>query len=179
MSETGKGVSIANELSIMAVRLIRWLRAADAAATLTGPQASAMAVIVHSGGLTPSALADLEQVRRPTITRVIDDLVSRGLARRDPHPVDKRGCLVVATDAGLLHWRSGQARATAPLAARIEGLTSRERRQLEDALPLLRRIMEPPPQDSRPKGGPAPESLKPAPNYPRSPRRGLRGGGGA
>lgn len=144
MVETGKSHSLATELSIMAVRLIRWLRAADAATVLTGPHTSAMAVIVHSGGIAPSALAELEQVRRPTITRVVNELVARGLVRREPHPTDKRGAVLVATSEGLARWHAGQLRATAPLAARIEALGGDERRQLEEILPLLARIMAPP-----------------------------------
>lgn len=144
MEEAGKSHSLANELSIMAVRLIRWLRAADEEAVLTGPQASAIAVIIHSGGISPSALADLEQVRRPSITRVVDELVRQGLVKREAHPTDKRGSILLATKDGLALWQSGQLRATAPLAARIQALTPDERRQLEQAMPLLARLMEPP-----------------------------------
>lgn len=144
MVETGKSHSLANELSIMAVRLIRWLRAADESAALSGPQASAMAVIVHSGGVAPSALAELEGVRRPTITRLVDELVGRGLVRREPHPTDKRASVLVATGEGLSLWQTGQLRATAPLAARIEALGPDQRRQLEEVMPLLARIMDPP-----------------------------------
>lgn len=144
MVETSKSHSLANELSIMAVRLIRWLRAADERTALTGPHTSAMAVIVHSGGIAPSALAELEQVRRPTITRVVNELVARGLVRREPHPTDKRGSVLVATSEGLALWHTGQLRATAPLAARIETLGPDERHQLEGVMPLLARIMEPP-----------------------------------
>lgn len=146
MKKTSKSHSIANELAIMAVRLIRWLRAADEASALSGPLTSAMAVVVHSDGIAPSALAELEQVRRPTITKLVDELVSRGLVRREPHPTDKRGSIIVATSEGLALWRTGQLRATAPLAARIEALGPEERRQLEDILPLLSRVMEPPSQ---------------------------------
>lgn len=144
MSGTSKSHLIANELSIMAVRLIRWLRAADETSALSGPLTSAMAVVIHSGGIAPSALAELEQVRRPTITRLVDELVSRGLVRRQPHPTDKRGSIVVATAEGLALWRTGQLRATAPLAARIDALAPDERQRLEAILPLLGRVMEPP-----------------------------------
>jgi DNA-binding MarR family transcriptional regulator len=142
--ETSKSHSLANELSIMAVRLIRWLRAVDTGSALSDPLTSAMAVIVHSGGIAPSALAELEQVRRPTITKVVDELVNRGLVRRERHATDGRGTMVVATDEGLALWRAGQLRATAPLAERIEALDADELRRFEEALPLFARIMEPP-----------------------------------
>lgn len=144
MEKTSNSHSIANDISIMAVRLIRWLRAADETAALSGPLTSALAVIVHSGGIAPSALAELEQVRRPTITRLVDELVSRGLVRREPHRTDKRGSIIIATEEGLGLWSTGQLRATAPLAARIDALDSNERQRLEAMLPLLARVMEPP-----------------------------------
>lgn len=144
MDDIGKSHLLANELSIMAVRLIRWLRAADDGAVLTGPQASAMAVIVHSGGISPSVLADLEQVRRPSITRVVDELVKLGLVKREAHSTDKRGSILLATAEGLALWQSGQLRATEPLATRIRMLSPKERRQLELAMPLLAHMMEPP-----------------------------------
>jgi DNA-binding MarR family transcriptional regulator len=133
---------LATDLSIMAMRLIRWLRAADDAPALSGPEASAMAVIVHSGGIAPSALAELEQVRRPTITRTVDGLVERGLVRRDPHPSDKRGSVLVATESGQELWLTGQLRKVAPLAARISALSPAERQQLTDFMPLLGKITE-------------------------------------
>ncbi|MDB5671680.1 MAG: MarR family transcriptional regulator [Alphaproteobacteria bacterium] len=139
-----KAQSLANELSIMAVRLVRWLRAVDEAPALSGPEASAMAVIVHSGRITPSALAALEQVRRPTITRVVDGLVERRLVRRERHPDDMRASLIVATEDGLALWLAGQVRRAAPLAARIAGLEPEERHQLASVLPLLGRLAAPP-----------------------------------
>jgi DNA-binding MarR family transcriptional regulator len=110
---------------------------------LTGPQASAMPVIIYSSGITPSVLADLEQVRRPVITRLVDELASRRLVRRGPHPTDNRGSVLTATVEGLALWEAGQLRKIAPLTDRIKGLGPQERRRFEEAMPLLRRIMEP------------------------------------
>ena len=103
-----------------------------------------MAVIIHSGGISPSALAQLEQVRRPTITKLVDGLVLRGLVRRDRHPQDLRGSIIVATDAGRSVWDAGQVRRVAPLIARVNALSSLERSQLEDLMPLLDTLTRPP-----------------------------------
>jgi DNA-binding MarR family transcriptional regulator len=141
---TDKSKNPAIDLSIFAARLVRWLRAADAAPQLSGAEASAMAVIVHSGGISPSALAQLEQVRRPTITKLVDGLVLRGLVRRDRHPQDLRGSIIVATDAGRSVWDAGQVRRVAPLIARVNALSLQERSQLEDLMPLLDGLTRPP-----------------------------------
>ena len=135
---------LATDLSVLATRLTRWLRATDEAPSLSGPEASAMAVVIHSSGITPSRLARYEQVRRPTITRTIDLLVERGFVRRDPDPTDRRGTIVHATPAGREMWEAGQARRIEPLAIRIGALDIHDRRQLELVLPVLETLFNPP-----------------------------------
>jgi DNA-binding MarR family transcriptional regulator len=139
-----KPESLAADLTVMAVRLVRWLRAADPSPALSGPEASAMAVIVYSEGITPSRLAELEQVKRPTITKLIDGLVERGLVQRLGNPDDKRSSIMVATRKGREVWEAGQLRRVAPLADRIESLSPDERFQFEAAMPLLAKLTEPP-----------------------------------
>lgn len=134
---------LATDLSVLATRLTRWLRAADDAPSLSGPEASAMAVVIHSNGITPSRLAQYEQVRRPTITRTIDSLVNRDFVQRDPDPTDRRGTIIQATAAGREMWNAGQARRIEPLAERVSALNMVERRQLEQALLLLEKLVNP------------------------------------
>jgi len=143
MSDEDKSAFLADELAIMAVRLIRWLRAADESPSLSGPEASALAAVIYSGGLSPSALADLEQVRRPTVTRTVNALAERGLVERRPDKSDKRGVRVEVTDRGRALWQAGQLRKVAPLAARIAALSSEDRSQLEAIWPILRQITSP------------------------------------
>jgi len=92
--------AIADRLHSAAIHLLRRLRVEDKALGLSGPRASALSVIVFRGPLTMSALAEAEQVRRPTITRLIDGLERRGLVRRVSDPADGRVQLVEATAAG-------------------------------------------------------------------------------
>lgn len=140
----GKHKELANELSIFAVRLIRWLRAADATPALSGPEASALAVVIYAGEITPSALAELEQVRRPTIARVLDALEARGLIRREPHGTDRRSVTIVATEAGMTLWQAGQSRRAEPLVAALSTLSADDRARLREALPILQRLLKTP-----------------------------------
>ena len=52
-------------------------------------------------GARPSELAAAAGVTRQAITKVVDDLVRRGVVRRDPDPEDGRGVIVRYTDHGL------------------------------------------------------------------------------
>lgn len=106
-----------------------------------------MAVIVYSGGITPSRLADLEQVKRPTITKVINGLEARGLVKRRLNPGDRRSSILLATDKGHEVWQAGQLRRIVPLVDRINSLSENERRQFEEAMDVLAKVTEPP-QDS-------------------------------
>src|SRR5947209_4961450 len=97
--------AIADRLHSAAIHLLRRLRVEDKAMGLSAPRASALSVIVFRGPVTMSALAEAEQVRRPTITRLVDGLERRGLVRRVSDAEDGRVQLVEATAAGkrLLH----------------------------------------------------------------------------
>ena len=139
-----KSRRLAVEMSVAAVRLVRWLRAADDAPALSGPEASALAVVIHSDGVSPSALAQLEQVRRPTMTRVINALVARGLVARAAHPTDGRAVILCPTERGRALWMAGQLRRVAPLAERIAELSQAEAELIEGVVPLLLRLSAPP-----------------------------------
>src|SRR2546422_826324 len=92
--------TVADRLHSAAIHLLRRLRVEDRALGLTGPRASALSVIVFRGPIAMGALAEAEQVRRPTITRLVDGLERRGLVRRVGHAEDGRVQLVEATAAG-------------------------------------------------------------------------------
>src|SRR3989449_4630267 len=92
--------TIADRLHSAAIHLLRRLRVEDRALGLTGPRASALSVIVFRGPIAMGALAEAEQVRRPTITRLVDGFERRGVGRRVGHAEGGRVELVEATAAG-------------------------------------------------------------------------------
>jgi DNA-binding MarR family transcriptional regulator len=51
--------------------------------------------------MTMGELADMLEIDRPNLTAVVDDLETRGLVRRMPHPTDRRAKLVEATRKGM------------------------------------------------------------------------------
>ena len=132
---------LADRLTLAAVRLTRWLRAADPSPRLSGPQASALAVVVHAGRLRMSDLAAFEEVSRPTITRVAGELQGLGLIDRRADPDDRRVAWLTATDAGRALLAEGQARRTAPLAAAVAALPDARRAALDEGLTVLERLL--------------------------------------
>ena len=91
---------LADKLHSAAIHLLRGVRREDAAAGLPPAQLSALSVVVFGGPLTLGRLAEAEQVRSPTMTRIVTSLETAGLVTREPHPDDARSTLVAATAAG-------------------------------------------------------------------------------
>lgn len=134
-------VEIADRMTLASVRLTRWLRAADPEPQLSGPQVSALAVIVHAGRIRMSDLAVLEEVSRPTITRVAGELQALGLIGRAVDPADGRIGWLSATAAGRARLAAGQARRIAPLAAALGELSMQERADLLRGLEVFEMVL--------------------------------------
>src|SRR5215831_16080621 len=73
-----------------ALHLMRYVRTEDSAMGIGPAQASALSVIVFSGPFTLNQLAAVEQVKPPTMSRVVEALVSEGLVKRDENKNDRR-----------------------------------------------------------------------------------------
>jgi DNA-binding MarR family transcriptional regulator len=127
---------IAARLRLSATRLARLLRQ-EAGAGLSPSQLSALAVISNHGPLTLGALAELERVAPPTVTKVVTKLEDDGLVIRTPDPSDRRVCLVEVSQEGAELLDEVRRRKTAWLTARIGQLDTADQRRLADALDVL------------------------------------------
>jgi DNA-binding MarR family transcriptional regulator len=134
-------VHLADRLHSAAIHLLRRLRLEDAAAGLTAPRLSALSVIVFRGPLTLSHLAAAEQVRPPTITRLIQELERDGLVERLPDPDDRRITRVRATPRGRQLLNQGRARRVERLARDVEGLSAGDRTLLGRAVEVLEELL--------------------------------------
>ena len=128
---------VADRLHSAAIHVLRRLRVEDKAIGLSGPRASALSVIVFRGPLTMSALAKAEQVRPPTITRLVAGLERRGLVRRVSDARDGRVQLVEATAAGRRLLNRGRALRVARLAQGVAALTKNDQDVLARAAELM------------------------------------------
>jgi DNA-binding MarR family transcriptional regulator len=132
----------ADRLHSAAIHLLRRLRREDDASGLTAPRLSALSVVVFRGPLTLGALADAEQVRPPTMTRLVAALEAEGLVAREPDPRDGRGTLVRATAAGQRLLDEGRTRRTSALATQLAALAADELATLEQAADILDRLAD-------------------------------------
>src|SRR5271154_2297497 len=91
---------IADKLHSAAIHLLRKLRREDESSGLNAPRLSALSVIVFGGPLSLGDLAAAEQVRPPTMTRIVDALETQMLITRQRDPADGRSVRLAATAKG-------------------------------------------------------------------------------
>jgi DNA-binding MarR family transcriptional regulator len=126
------------------VRTSRRLRqeAAAEADGLTPTSTATLASIDRHGPLTPSELAEIERVKRPTMTRTLAGLEREGLIERTPDPADGRSFLVAVNAAGHERMVRLRRRKSAYLARRLRELSPEEVETLAHAAELLERMRE-------------------------------------
>jgi len=132
---------LADRLHSAAIHLLRRLRREDTASGLSAPRLSALSVIVFGGGpITLGQLAAAEQVRPPTMTRLINALEADGLVVRERDPADGRLTYLRASPKGQALLKAGRSRRVAALARQLGGLAGKERDVLARAAALLERL---------------------------------------
>lgn len=129
----------AHQLARSVARLGRRLRQ-ERQSDLTPTQLSVLWSIRELGAATPSAIATIEQVRPPSITRSLNHLVEAGLAVREPHPADGRQVLISISDQGESVLDEERNRRDLWLSQRLAELSAVERRTLREAAGLLERL---------------------------------------
>jgi len=135
--------ALAQRLHSAAIRLLRRARRDDTTMGLPPGQASALSVLVFGGPQTLSALARIEQVRAPTMTRMIDALERAGHVRRDADASDRRKLRLVATTQGVRLMQRGRERRVRVLTQVMSGLGRDERKTLAAALAILEGLPHP------------------------------------
>jgi DNA-binding MarR family transcriptional regulator len=137
-------IDAAAQLRMAIVRTARRLRQEAATETngLTPTSTAALATIERHGPLTPSELAEIERVKRPTMTRTLGCLEREGLVDRTPDPADGRSSLVAINGAGRERLRRLRGRKNAYLARRMRDLSHQEIETLERAAGILDRMRE-------------------------------------
>jgi DNA-binding MarR family transcriptional regulator len=138
--ETDLG-ELAARLRLAITRTARRLRQ-EAGTDLSPSQTAALATIDSDGPLTPSELATLERVQRPTATRIVARLEQEGLVARAADPTDGRSSLVSATPQGRELIRRLRTRKNAYLARRMRGLDAEEVATLDRAAEILERLRD-------------------------------------
>jgi DNA-binding MarR family transcriptional regulator len=127
---TGKRVdseATAESLHSAAIHLLRRLRQADASSGLNSARLSALSVIVFAGPITLGRLADAEQVRPPTMTRIV----------KNASASDRRTIHLSATMKGKRLLLEARRRRIRSLARQIAILSPHDQKTLHAAAAIL------------------------------------------
>jgi DNA-binding MarR family transcriptional regulator len=141
-SERGPLVlGIADRLHSAAIHLLRRVRQQDTA-TGEGPaRLSALSVLVFGGPMTLGQLAAAEQVKPPTMTRIVNALEDGGLAKRVVDTGDARRVQIRATPKGMHLLQAARERRIGYLADHLGTLSEHERSTLGQAVESLEKVL--------------------------------------
>jgi len=134
-------LAIADSLHSAAIRLLRRLRRQD---TLTGEgpaRLSALSVLVFAGPKTLGELAAAEQVKPPTMSRIVTGLARSRLVEISADPHDARRMRIRATAKGTRLLQGARRRRVADFAAHLDTLPPTELARVGQAAEILRKLL--------------------------------------
>jgi len=134
--------ALAELLHSTAIRLLRTVRRVDESSGLTAPRLSALSVIVFNGKITLGKLAEAEQVRPPTMTRIVNALEAQELVVKAQDPGDGRVIRIAATTKGKRSLIRGRARRVQFLTGQIRQLEKAKQENLSTALVTIQELID-------------------------------------
>jgi DNA-binding MarR family transcriptional regulator len=132
---TGNLSATADRLHSAAIHLLRRVRKEDAIMAEAPARLSALSVLVFGGPMSLGELAAAEQVKPPTMSRVVAGLERNGLVERFADSKDSRRVRLCATARGVKLMKQGRRR-------RIQYLTQNLKMRPPDELEVVRRAVE-------------------------------------
>lgn len=132
--------TLAGDIRVAASRIVRRLRRERGEAELPEHQFIVLTALNKFGPMTPGALAELEGVKPPSMTRTVNALCELGFAEKLGSEIDRRQVVVALTDQGAYEIAVTRRRRDAWLTQQLATLTPNERQILAQASELLSRI---------------------------------------
>ena len=133
-------LDVANRLHSAAIHLLRRARRVDAESHLPAPQLSALSVVVYGGPITLGALAAAEQVRPPTMTRLVAAMEAAGLVEREVDATDRRVVRIRPTPRGRRLLDEGRSRRIAVIAEALASLPATDVADIARALDAIEKV---------------------------------------
>ncbi|HEV2470582.1 MAG TPA: MarR family transcriptional regulator [Candidatus Sulfotelmatobacter sp.] len=135
-------LAVADKLHSAAIHLLRRVRKQDVA-TGEGPaRLSALSVLVFGGPKTLKELAAAEQVKPPTMSRIVAGLARSRFVHISNDPEDARRMNIRATARGIRLLQKGRRMRIEALAARLIRLSPDELNDLGKAVEILGRLLQ-------------------------------------
>jgi DNA-binding MarR family transcriptional regulator len=140
ISQEAEAYRIGVLLHSAAIHLLRKVRAQDRGAGIGPAQLSALSVLVFGGPRSLKELAAAEQVRPPTMSRIVVGLERARLVRRKATD-DKRRMLLEATARGVKILQEGRRRRVEMLVRALQEFSGDELREAAAAAEFMRKLI--------------------------------------
>jgi DNA-binding MarR family transcriptional regulator len=131
-------VELADGLHSTAIHLLRQVRAEDRSSGIGPAQLSALSVLVFGGTKSLKQLAEIEQVKPPTMVRIVQGLVEQRLAATRADKEDARKLQISATARGKAVMQRARLRRVEALAHMLDEKSAAERLEIARAVAILR-----------------------------------------
>ena len=130
----------ADRLHSAAIHLLRRLRIRDRDLGIGPAQLSALSVLVFGGPKSLATLAEAEQVKPPTMSRIVAGLLRAKLVHRRTDKQDRRAVIIEAKEKGVRIMQEGRRLRVEALALAVRGLPRREIARLREAAEVMERL---------------------------------------
>ena len=140
MPKSASERDVANRLHSAAIHLLRRARRTDPLTGVSPAQLSALSVLM-SGPKTLGALAAAEQVRPPTMSRLVSEMERAGVARKAIDREDARVVRVHSTAKGRRALARGRAMRIEAIERLLSDLDPDELRNLERAVGTIEDLL--------------------------------------
>jgi DNA-binding MarR family transcriptional regulator len=137
-------LDLADGLHSAAIHLLRQVRVEDRASGIGPAQLSALSVLVFAGSMSLKQLAEIEQVKPPTMVRIVQGLVKQRLANTRADKEDGRKIDIAATAWGKSLMMRARKRRVDSLARALSAMSSEQREELQAAVAVLKKVRVPP-----------------------------------
>jgi DNA-binding MarR family transcriptional regulator len=140
-AKSSAAFSLADRLHSTAIHLLRHVRKQDVASGEGPARLSALSVLVFGGAKTLGDLAAAEQVKPPTMSRIVAGLARSKLVQITADPQDRRRMSIRPTPKGVKLLHEGRQRRIEYLASHLAGLTPEELSQVAESTEILGRVL--------------------------------------
>ena len=128
---------VADRVHSAAIHLLRALSRKDRTMGVTGARLSALSVLYFAGPMTMSKLAHAEEVKLPTMSRLVKDMVLEQLVTRAASETDGRAQVIEMTPKGKAVFERARVNRLMALTTALENLTVESQKTLLSAAVLL------------------------------------------
>lgn len=136
-----EALEAADRLHSAAIHLLRRLRIRDLETGIGPAQLSALSVLVFGGGpRSLGELAEAEQVKPPTMSRIVDGLLQAKLVRRTTDKQDRRAVVIQATEKGIRIMQEGRQRRVDTLADAVRHLAEKDIAKLLEVAEVMEQL---------------------------------------